>query len=238
MAQSSTLSFKQQIMKRAAKSGDIEIIMQIISDKFDTTFKDAKGLCPINYAAMHGHFDTLTLLLNYSPEQLNLVDSKSRTPLYHAAMAGREHIVRQLLLEKPLLDIHDVDLHTPLSVACREGHYRVTQRLIHAGANVNASGFLGYSPLHFATNRDSVKIMKQLINAGANIDSVDITGWTPFFMACVYSSFNMMGYLVENGANINNKDAKGHTPLAYAIKMQRPAVVKWLLSLVQHEAFV
>jgi ankyrin repeat protein len=79
---------------------------------------------------------------------VNLQDSKGRTPLHIACVLRNADIVRQLLRRGAFVHAAGVATQaTPLHCACLKGNYEVARILIKYGASIDAQTADGVTPL-------------------------------------------------------------------------------------------
>lgn len=79
-------------------------------------------------------------------------------------------------------------------------------------------------------SRTLFDVQKALQN-GANINAQDSIGSTALHYAVILlNGFEIVKYLIENNADPNIKDYDGNTPLKFAIRWNKPEIIKILLS--------
>jgi ankyrin repeat protein len=89
----------------------------------------------------------------------------------HAAGAGREQIVRQLLIAGAETWTRDHAGNSPLHFAAASGTAGIVRVLLTAGADVNVANAAGEEPIDLAAqNPDAAEIIQILVDAGASVD--------------------------------------------------------------------
>jgi ankyrin repeat protein len=101
------------------------------------------------WASQEGYAIIISALLDSNWD----VDSRyewERTPLFDAAISGREQIVRLLLDRGADIQAKDSIGRTPLFLAVEYGHENIIRLLVERGANVNVKDNLGETPSTWA----------------------------------------------------------------------------------------
>jgi ankyrin repeat protein len=128
------------------------------------------------------------------------------TPLYVAAMAGRERIVSLLIEYKVDVDCLTLTGSRPLAGAARMGNLRIVELLLDAGGDVNLASSRGITPLMVAA---SLPMLKLLLARGALLDLVDVNGCTALLHAAQGRSPGSISLLLDAGADASLRDAQG-----------------------------
>jgi ankyrin repeat protein len=89
---------------------------------------------PLHLAAMHGHAEAATLLLDDGAD-INARNTAGMTALHLAAKQGFSDIVKVLLSHKPDLNIKDSRGWTPLDWAEKSHHDEIASLLLENGAH-------------------------------------------------------------------------------------------------------
>jgi ankyrin repeat protein len=130
-----------QILAAAARSGDVEIVKQILvkGAKVNETLPgvDSPLMEALMGATDGGHLDVLKLLLDKGAD-VNWKGGGNRTALMNAAWSGNALAVRVLLDKKADVNAEDVEGRTALIGAARTGNLEVVRLLLAKGADVNA----------------------------------------------------------------------------------------------------
>ncbi|KAH8881994.1 ankyrin [Thozetella sp. PMI_491] len=100
---------------------------------------------------------------------INVVDDRDRTPLFHAAAAGAVGTLNLLLSHLANLESRDIEGRTALHAACLEGHTEVVEILLDAGSDMGGPTTAPtFSALHCAALAGSVDTIRLLLNRGAD----------------------------------------------------------------------
>lgn len=154
----------------------------------------------------------------YARAQVNLVDSRDRTPLHWAAIRGDASAVENLLLAGANPNFQSRGKDTPLHLAALSQNPRVFELLIKAGADVRSVSSWGEAPLNSACNRrDVVACVELLVKNGADVDHRDRRGDTPLSFAATRNNVQIGSFLLKANANIRTASEGGETPPFHAI---------------------
>lgn len=83
-------------LMQAAKSGDIELVRDLLRRGASVEMTSQKGKTALHYAAANGHVEIVKLLIEAGSD-VNLRDNEWHTPLMLAAIYGCNHTVQALL---------------------------------------------------------------------------------------------------------------------------------------------
>lgn len=99
--------------------------------------------------------------------------------------------------------------------------------------NVYAVDFrIQVNPLHYATSINKVEYVSQLIQDDPKLASqMDKDGLTPIHVAIKSNSLSSLKEIYKEKINPNIRNSKKETPLVYAIKLNKPKTVEFLLSI-------
>ncbi|XP_042898627.1 ankyrin repeat and sterile alpha motif domain-containing protein 1B [Parasteatoda tepidariorum] len=167
---------KEQELIEAARSGNIATVERYLSQRAKRSgplaslrrgpganAQDQSGYTSLHHAALNGHKEIVSLLLQYEAST-NVVDHKGSTPLHLAAWTGNIDIVR-LLLEQgpsvPNVNLANHDRETPLHSAAQYGHTEVVSLLLKAESG---------SALHEAALYGKVEVVKLLLDYGIDVN--------------------------------------------------------------------
>ncbi len=135
------------------------------------------GMSAIWLASQEGKIEILDFLLRLGVD-VNVCDSKQRTPLFVACKNGHA-AAAQLLLD------HGANPHifkhrgtSPLYFAARNGHYLIVKMLIERGANLHAAKSTGTAPIFVACQEGRKDVVDLLLKHGADPNSRKTGGWT------------------------------------------------------------
>jgi ankyrin repeat protein len=147
--------------------------------------KKNKQKLDIFEAACIGDTETISQLLDKTPDLLNSFSPDGFTALGLASFFGHLSLVK-LLLNKganPNIASNNQFKVAPLHSACAISHFDIAELLIRYHADVNAKQMQGVTPLHSAAHNGQTKLSKLLIDNGADINAKMDSGQTPLFMA-------------------------------------------------------
>ena len=202
---------------RALKRNKCARVGELIANGADINRADAKGMRPLQYAAVIGCARCLRTLLGHGAETADadsatastrlIVNGKSvtltfmdergaramvmsegvRLPLHHACLVGDVERVCLLLQEYP----HTVNAKMP------EEHDHAT-------------------PLHVAAQSSNVDCIELLLQHGAKIEAADEDGKTPLHIVAFFEQMPVVKCLLEKGARATVTDNEGRLPLHIA----------------------
>ncbi|EEY23837.1 ankyrin repeat and protein kinase domain-containing protein [Verticillium alfalfae VaMs.102] len=171
-------------------------------------------------------------LLISLPSVFFTIDAQKRTPLHHAASAGKSNILRAILTVGPEseVDLQDAEGCTALHLAARNGHEAVARALLNVGADVRREEAFGETPLHEAARNGHAALVKLFIDSGAVVDVGNRDSSTALHVAARRGHSDVVEILLTAGANPATKDKVGDTPLHDAAREGRTDIVDALLN--------
>ena len=182
----------------------------------------------LHLAAYFGIQEVTEHFISTSDNELDLRDSKDRTPLSYAAGNGHDAIVTLLMATG------QVDVVSPFMYAVQNGHEAVVALLLATGqVDVNSDDTPGgWTPLGHAAENGHEAIVALLLATGqVDVNLKDWLGWSPLSHAAQYGYEAIVTLLLATGqVDVNSKDRWGETPLSYAAKEGYETVVKLLLA--------
>ena len=132
---------------------NIEKMRQALAGGFNPNQKfNERGIKALHIAALSGHQEMVSLLLQQPGIELNPKTQNKGTPLHLAAFHGRQEVVA-LLLQQPGIDTNaaNEDGWTVLHVAAYNGQEEVLALLLdHPGIEAGATNIFGITALHNA----------------------------------------------------------------------------------------
>ena len=190
-----------------------------------------QGMTLIHVASRFGLLSVISCILERDTRNTEVAarDNWRQTPLHHAAEAGHEAIVRQLLNNKADKNAKDSTDCTPMHVAAREGHTGVVDCLLEVGAALELRDRNGQTPLLGAILGRHADVVRLLLQRGAKVDTVNVYGETPLLEAVRGFSLTIAELLLENGAQVNTTSTKGDTPILCAVDGGHESMVRLLL---------
>jgi ankyrin repeat protein len=162
-------------------------------------------------------------------------DAQGVTPLFLAAMTGRDELASAFLERDSSLafvEAASVDGETPLLMACWSGAEAVARRLIALGADVNHVALSWGHPLFIAADAGHLALVRLLLQHGAVVDAAcPNDGGTALLIACQRGHTAIAQELLAAGAKIEQTYGPGGvTPLFVASMLGHVDTVKFLLA--------
>jgi len=186
------------------------------------------------WAILHGHYNTLRVLLSATDANVNHYDSILKSScLYLASSTSNVDVVKELLISGARVDdCGNMISERPLHIACKLGHVSIVTLLLTHKANVNALDKYGRSALHKAAYEGCTEVVQLLLQTpGINVELEEICyGQTALHIACARNHVDIACLLLRSNSNINAVDWDGWTPLHLACFKGNKAVVTALLS--------
>jgi ankyrin repeat protein len=184
--------------------------------------------------------DVVARLLVDHGAKIELQDSKGRTALHHAALAGTYDVVNCLLSystapPQPLesrIDIKDYGGRTAFSLAASGGNLEIALAILKTGkVDPESKDVSGRTPLSFAASEGHLDIMKALLSTRkVDPDSRDLKRRTAVSYAAEKGHLHVVDLLIKTGdVNPDLKDDSGRTPLSYAAGRCAAKAVELLL---------
>nr|XP_042902612.1 ankyrin-3 isoform X21 [Parasteatoda tepidariorum] len=242
---------------RAARSGNVEKIVEYLKGNIDINTSNANGLNALHLAAKEGHVNVVTELLKRGAN-VNAATKKGNTALHIASLAGQEEIVKVLIQLGANVNVQSQNGFTPLYMAAQENHDSVVSFLLANGANQSLATEDGFTPLavalqqghdkvvavllendtkgrvrlpalHIAAKKDDCKAATLLLQSDHNPDVTSKSGFTPLHIAAHYGNENIAKILLSKGADVNYAAKHQITPLHVASKWGKINMVMLLL---------
>ena len=161
-------------------------------------------------------------------------ETRSKTPLMHAASEGNDEVIKLLLARGAQVNVLTDD-GTPLMMAAVGGHSEALKLLLTAGADVKTIHRTGDNALIMAARQRSYRnptlepnseIVHVLLAHGADPNAKGDWGRTALMQA---NTAAKVKFLVAAGANVEARDEKGETALMKAASNGYAAVVNALI---------
>jgi ankyrin repeat protein len=150
---------------------------------------------------------------------LEAPDSKGRTALHEAVIAGRHSIAQALVDAGANINACSKEMPSPLQLAALNDLPGMLNFLVEAGALIDLPSAAGCTALHHvaaSSSRFAPAMCDTLLSAGARADAVDCEGLTPLHQAARIgsrASLQVIEKLAAKGANLNALTVDGETPL-------------------------
>jgi ankyrin repeat protein len=197
-------------------------IMESIKTKeaADPTFEDFQK------AITEREWQTVRKILQEDPGMFYGKDKDGCTVVHHAALAGREDILKLALKKLKRLDTPDLKGRKPLHYAAMSDHVEAVELLLTKESDVILADDAGKTPLHFVKNRE---VASYLLLKGADVMARDNKGNTPLHCASDLGSRDVVELLLWKKADVKARNAEGETPLHSAVGFPRKGTIEALL---------
>lgn len=161
---------------------------------------------------------------------LNIVSSRGRTVLHHAASCGLDWGVQLLLARNADAGRPDADGMRPLHHAVHSGSALCVQHLLVASTDVDVQDTSGRRPLHIAAVANSEPCLELLLAAGASVEApIPEDSMTALHLAARDNSVDVLAALLDRGAYIEAKSYNRYTALHWAARYRRLETLRVLL---------
>lgn len=137
------------------------------------------GITAIQYAALHGFSDAITLLKSSGGDIIQ-TNFDGMQAIHFAAMTHQTSALATLISLGASPNAVDYKGNTPLHYAAQfTDEPAFIQKLLDAGASINTKNNAGETPLHLAAADGNLESVKFLVANHANVTAVDLQGETP-----------------------------------------------------------
>ncbi|XP_011704780.1 PREDICTED: ankyrin-2-like isoform X3 [Wasmannia auropunctata] len=242
---------------RAARSGNLEKVVEFLDTDLDINTANSNGLNALHLASKDGHVEIVTELLKRGAK-VDAATKKGNTALHIASLAGQSEIVNILIQYGAAVNIQSQNGFTPLYMAAQENHDQVVKLLLGNGANQSLATEDGFTPLavamqqghdkvvsvllendskgkvrlpalHIAAKKDDCKAADLLLQNDHKPDVTSKSGFTPLHIAAHYGNEEIARLLIKRGADANYLAKHNISPLHVAAKWGKNNMVKILL---------
>ncbi|GFR64313.1 transient receptor potential cation channel subfamily A member 1-like [Elysia marginata] len=160
-----------------------------------------------------------------SVDEMNVKDSRGRTPLHMAVIAELEFITSVLLNLGANPNIMDGSNLLPLHHAASMGNTKILKQLMEKCDDLNVGGDGGYTALHFAAAADHPKCVEMLLQKKCNMLVKSNNGTYPIHTAAKSGSAGALEALVKGAEShgidhrllLSLKDREGQLPIHNAV---------------------
>ena len=153
----------------SARSGQLDIVKQLIEARADVNLSKDSGLTPLWVAVQDGYTEVAETLLESGAyvDPVNLFTGT--TPLLIASQNDYNPIVKLLIKFNADVKKSNHNGITPLLVASQNGNIEIANDLINANANINSSNTHGITPLWMAVKNKHFPLIEYLLKQGAEL---------------------------------------------------------------------
>jgi ankyrin repeat protein len=157
-------------LMKVARIGDYLAVDRSLDKGADPNCRDKDGLTPLIWAAIQGHEEVATLLLQRGGD-VEARNNNGDTALMWASVMGHKGVVELLLDRGANADLAEAGSGvTALMAAAAEGHADVAQVLMEKGAAINARDRNGNTALTHASVRGHSEVVDLLLAEGATFN--------------------------------------------------------------------
>ncbi|XP_037960918.1 ankyrin-2 [Teleopsis dalmanni] len=197
---------------------------------------DALLMTPLHYAAVCGHMECTTILMDHGANP-NLKTINTGETALHLAIKNRCTEVANFIIENTSNVNETDDLNqTPLICAIICGLNAIAYTLIDRGARINLHDKDNHTALYYAVAQNDVQMAACLIRHGAR-------RVTSHYLLhhCVRFNFKNMAELLlnnENGESLNVLNNEGVSPIWLAVILKNVDMLEFLLTTLKHYKIV
>ncbi|RFU75207.1 ankyrin repeat domain-containing 52 [Trichoderma arundinaceum] len=216
-------------LHNASREGHVDTAKLLLEHGASYLIQNYRGNTPLHLAAGSGNLGVMQLLISEEPNQMNLTDISSQTPLHTAAINGQAEASRLLLDHGADIHATDEDGCTPLISASFFGFTKVVRVLLDRGSDVNMPDSLGRVALTFTARNGYTEIAELLLENGADVTLVENSGWSALQNAACFGSVDITRVLLMNGADLTFTSREGYDALLFAAERGQTGVIRVLL---------
>lgn len=216
----------------AARAGRLVMMEQLLSNGASAKVVNWDGCTPLHEAAMHGHEECVSSLLQPNASLGGVSNRQGDTPMHLAAREGHHLCVRRMLDEDQMqygvaLTVLNKDGLAPVHVAAQMGRSEVLQQIYEhelacrpRGRDGNATVMTcrdaaGKTALIHAVIGSWDEPVQMILMRGADPNAVDSFGRTAQHYAVLHGGMTSMRSLLESGGDPAQPDCDGLTPFCY-----------------------
>lgn len=146
----------------AAKSGELELIIQALSNGVYIESADQQGLTMLWWACRYGHRELIMTLLK-ARAAVSVADEYGCQAIHSLATHDLVSVLEALIEHGADLNAPDLAGMTPLMHAVRRNRVAAAGALLRLGASVNLQDQQGMSALHFAAEAGNGRLLELLM---------------------------------------------------------------------------
>ncbi|KAI9883652.1 MAG: hypothetical protein M1823_004584 [Watsoniomyces obsoletus] len=220
---------KQVAFRNAIRSGDVDAVMQHLSQGADVNDEDPDEASPLGLAASSG-FERIVRLLSKQGASVHATGPRGVYPVHLAAENGHHEVVGLLLDRGADINATDSRGWTAMHFAAAHGSLKVLLFLIGRGADVGTADTLGRTAMHNAATHGTLEVLGFLLGRGADMGVTDTDGWTAMHLAAAHGQIQVVELLLGRGADVGATDTDGWTAMHLAAESGHLKVVELLLA--------
>lgn len=167
-------------------------------------------------AAAEGVADSVSRMLEQTPDLLDARDAEGRTALWLACRAGQEQVVRLLVKRGSDVDASDRGGSTPLHAVALFDRSVVVAPLLKEAPPGGPTAVGLVAPLVPNADKQRGAIAGFLIAHGARVNTPNSLGFTPLHIAALTDAAEVARALLEHGADTAAEYPQGTTALGLA----------------------
>lgn len=203
----------------------------------NTNRVDWNGNTPLHLAAMHGHSHLIEILVRECGCNLDEQDENGATPLHHAAIMGHKEAVVTLCTLGAMINAEDRDGNSPLLLSLMFNHVDVARYLKDdKKADISAFNSRGDTCLWATIQNHNEEMMNVLLkdqrtDLSRKLGHYDFT----LLMRCLLQLDHalcdkIVGVILSHRPDVNITNKLGQTALYFAVAMDRPNMVTFLVA--------
>ena len=200
----------------AAFTNNVELINILRRHRCDLNALDRDGRTPLHVAAMLGHENAFTQLLD--TESIFIGDDDGNTPLHCSANSGSLKMVVSLLGHIGLINRQNSAIQTALHIASARNHKAIVTKLQHAGADIHKQDATGATALHYAAKHNALDALQTLLKSKKlDLNHRSVDGSTALYSAARKGALGAVEMLLQAGLAPNIQNHYGLSPICVAV---------------------